>query len=221
MNRQLRVDLKHHRRLRAVLTSHQNRAVQSVPRTTFRKWAKTFGLVEGDKLLLESEGELTILLDFLIYHHRQRGKTLVQTYLAKLPLTDEPEEKLVRQAMAGPRFSMFEVRESHSFTGIVVRDLVQGGVAFVVDEALSTSAKPGLLLASRLLPLPDYWMTSGAGFPLSPEVVEVVKGVFLPALKTVQGHDLAELVSAAEDELAAVVIGVAMRDGTTGDIEFK
>jgi hypothetical protein len=98
MNRQLRVDLKHHRRLRAVLTSHQNRAVQSVPRTTFRKWAQTFGLVEGDKLLLESEGELTILLDFLIDHHRQRGKTLVQKYLAKLPLTDEPEEKLVRPA---------------------------------------------------------------------------------------------------------------------------
>ena len=127
MKQQPQVDLIHHRRLRAVLTHHQNRAVQSVPRTAFRKWAKTFGLGEGDKLLLESEGELTILLDFLIYHHRQRGRTLAQKYLAGLPPSDDPDETLVRRAMAGPRFAMFEVTESHSFTGVVVRDLVRGG----------------------------------------------------------------------------------------------
>ena len=51
------VDLRRHRRLRAVLTNHQNLAVRSVPRTAFRKWGKKFGLVEGDKLLLDSEGE--------------------------------------------------------------------------------------------------------------------------------------------------------------------
>ena len=98
---------------------------------------------------------------------------------------------------------------------------MRGGSAFVVDEALSTSAKPGLVLASRLLPLPDYWMTSGTGFPLSPEVVETVKQVFLPTLKMTEGGDLSHLSPQAEDELAAVVIGAAMRDGTTGDIEFK
>jgi hypothetical protein len=207
--------------LRAVLTNHQNLAVRSVPRTAFRKWGKKFGLVEGDKLLLDSEGELTILFDFLIYHHRQRGRTLAQKYLAGLPPSDDPDETLVRRAMAGPRFSMFELMESHSFTGVVVRDLVRGGRTFVVDEALSTSAKPGLLLACRLLPLPDYWMTSGAGFPLSPEVVQTVQQVFLPALKVLEGRDMTRLSPEAEDELAVVVIGAAMREGTTGDIEFR
>lgn len=221
MNQQPRVDLKHHRRLRAILTHHQNRAVQSVPRTAFRKWAKTFGLVEGDKLLLNSDGELTILLDFLIYHHRQRGRSLAQKYLARMPPTDDPDEMLVRRAMTTPRYSMLKIMESHSFTGVVVRDLVRGGTLFVVDEAMSASAKPGLLLASRLLPLPDYWMTSGAGFPLSPEVAETVKQVFLPIVKMTEGGDLDHLSPVAEDELAAVVIGAAMSDGTTGDIEFK
>jgi hypothetical protein len=104
---------------------------------------------------------------------------------------------------------------------VVVRDLVRGGNAFVVDEMMSTSVKPGLFLACRLLPLPDYWMTSGAGFPLSPEVVRTVQQVFLPTLKLVEGGGLADLSPEAEDELAAVVVGAAMRDGTTGDIEFK
>ena len=221
MNQRPQVDLTHHRRLRSILTSHQNQAVKSVPRTAFRKWGKTFGLVEGDKLLLESDGELTILFDFLIYHHRQRGRTLAQKYLGALPPSDNPDETLVRRAMAGPRFSMFKVTESQSFTGVVVRDLVRSGTLFVVDEAMSTSVKPGQLLGLRLLPLPNYWMTSGAGFPLGPEVVEVVKRVFLPTLKLVEGDGLTDLSPAAEDELAAVVVGAAMRDGTTGDIAFK
>ena len=221
MIQQPRVDLKHHRRLRAILTRHQNLVVRSVPRTAFRKWAKTFGLLDGDKLLLGSEGELTILFDFLLYHHRQRGRTLAQKYLATLPPSDDPDETLVRRAMASPRFSAFEVVAAHSFAGVDVRDRVRGGSAFVVDEAMSTSAKPGLLLASRLLRLPGYWMTSGAGFPLSREVMRTVERVFLPALRATVGHDPADLPPQAEDELAAVVIGAAMREGTTGDIEFK
>ena len=215
------VDLKLHRRLRAVLRGHQNAVVRTVPRTAFRKWAKRFGLLEGDKLVLESEDEMTILVDFLIYHHRQRGKTLVQKYLARLPPADGPEEVLIRAAMSSPRFSVYEVEEMRPFVGVVVRDLVRGGPVFVVDEALSTSAKPGMVLALRLLPLPSYWMTSGSGFPLSPEVVHTVRDVFLPALRQTEGHDLSHLSPEAEDELATVVTGAAIREGTTGDIEFR
>jgi hypothetical protein len=213
------VDLNHHRRLRAVLTRHQNLAVTTVPRTALRKWAGAFGLLEGNTLQLDSDGELTILFDFLVYHHRQRGKSLVQKYLAALPPTDDPDETLVRRAMAAPRFSMFEIAESHSFTGVTVRDRVRGGTLFVVDEALSTSAKPGQVLALRLLPLPDYHMTSGAGFPLSLGVVRTVEQVFLPVLRTTVKAP-ADLPPPAEDELAAVVVGAAMKEGTTGDIEF-
>jgi hypothetical protein len=60
------VNLKHLRRLRAILTRHQNAAVRSVPRSALRKWAKTFGLLQDDHLLLESDGEMTIPFDFLV-----------------------------------------------------------------------------------------------------------------------------------------------------------
>jgi hypothetical protein len=221
MSQQPHVDLKHYRRLRAILTRHQNAAVKSVPRTAFRKLAKTFGLLKGDKLLLESEGELTILFDFLIYHHRQRGKTLVQKYLARLPAADDPDEAVVRRAMGSPRFSVFEVTAARPRVGVAVRDRARGGTLFVVDEGLSRSAKPGAFFALRLLPLPDYWMTSGAGFPLRRQVVQLIRRVFLPALRMTEGHPLAHLSPEAEDELATVVTGAAIKDGTTGAIEFR
>lgn len=48
---------------------------------------------------------------------------------------DDPEEAPVRRAMGSPQFSIFEVTESHSFIGVVVRDLVRGST-FVVDATV-------------------------------------------------------------------------------------
>src|SRR5687768_14110791 len=127
------IDLNHHRRLRAILKNHQNRAAKTVPRTAFRKWARTFDLLVGDLLLVETDAELTILFDFLIYHPRQRGRTLAQKYLASLPPTNDPDETLIRHAMANPRYALLKVTASHSFTGVTARDLLRGTTAFVVD----------------------------------------------------------------------------------------
>ena len=221
MKQQPHVDLKRHHRLRAILIEHQNAVVTTVPRSALLSAAKRFGLAVGDRLLLETEGEMVILFDYLIYHHRQRDTTLVQKYLARLPETDDPDETLVRQAMGSPRFSMFEVEGAHSFIGVVVRDLVCGGSDFVVDQGLSTSVKPGRYMALRLLPLPEYWMTSGAGFPLSSEIVETIQDTFVPALRLTEGENLNLLSSKAGDELATVVTGAAINVGTTGDIKFQ
>ncbi len=222
MTKRPQVDLKHYRRLRAILRRHQNAAVKTVPRTAFRTAARKLGLLEGDKLLLESEGELTILFDFLIYHHRQRGKTLVQRYLAKLPASDDPDERSVREAMASSRFSVYKVGQTHPPTGLNMHDHVRGGTLFVVDEAMSTSVTRGQLFADRLLPLPDYWMTSGAGYPVTLGLYYAVKQQFLPALRRARGsRNLSDLSPAAEDELAMLVTSTAMMQGTTADIEYK
>jgi len=221
MKQQPHVDLKRHHRLRAILRKHQNAVVTTVPRTALLGWAKRFGLAVGNRLLLETEGEMVILFDYLIYHHRQRDTTLVQRYLAGLPATDDPDETLVRRAMGSPRFSMFEIERAHSFIGVVVRDLVCGGSDFVVDQGLSTSVKPGRYMAHRLLPLPDYWMTSGAGFPISSEVVDTIQQTFLPVLRLTEGENLRRLSSKARDELATLVTGAAIKEGTTRDIEFQ
>lgn len=221
MKRTPAIDLRHHRRLRAILRHHQNAATTTVPRAAILKWAREFGIAEGDTLQLESNDELIILFDFLIYHHRRRGRTLAQNYLAGLPPTQDPDETMIRQAMGSPTFSAFNVRAARPSVGVEVRDLVRGGTTFVVDEALSTSVRPNAFLALRLLPLPGYAMTSGAGFPLSRDVVGTIKQLFLTALRGTEGTDLTHLSPEAEDELATVITGAAFIDGTTAAIHFK
>ena len=199
---------------------HQNAAVKTISRTILRKCARMFDLLDGDTLLLESDSELTILMDFCIYSHRHRRTTLMAKYLAKLPPPQDADEMLLREAMAQPRYSMYRIEKIIQGSGLHVRDLVRGDSLFLVDEALGKSLKAGAILGGRLIPLPGYWITTGACFPLSEEVVEDVEEVFLPVLKVTEG-DVPSLSAEAEEELATVVIGAAMNDGTTSMVKYQ
>src|SRR3982750_1596939 len=125
------IDLERHQRLRAILRRHQNAAAATVPIPLMRKCGRDFGLLKGKQLQLETDGELIILMDHALYDRRDRGKTTAQRYLEKLPKTDDPDEATVRAAMAGHRYSLYEVATVHPGVGIVHRDLVRGGTVFV------------------------------------------------------------------------------------------
>ena len=214
------VDLDHHRRLRAILKNHQNAAVKLAGGPAMRRAAKDFGLLRGKTLEIETDGELTILFDHAIYDRRHRGTTAVQRYLAGLAPTDDPDERLVREAMARHRYSMFEIEDVHPGTGLLLRDLVRGGTLFVVDESMSLTGVPGMFMAERVLPLPDYWLPTGGGFPIIPVAVRMIEQTFLPALEATE-EDLENLSPEAAQELATVIIGAGFEEGSTGDVEYR
>ena len=212
------IDLARHRELRAVLRRHQTAAAKTVPVAVFRRYARRFGLLQGDQLLLESEEELTILWDFCLYTHRHRGRPFVETYLSKLPPADDPDEQLIRAAMTKVRFAVIEVERVEPGTGVVARDLARGESYFVVDEGLSQSARPGWHLAYRVLPLPDYWATTGGGFPVS-EVVALSVQEARPKQSRVgrsrRKPDPPPLSAGDEFEFALVITTWAFEEGTT------
>lgn len=214
------IDLEAYRHLRTILCQHQNAAVKTISRTTLHKCAKTFGMLDGNNLMLDSDSELTILMDFCIYSHRQKGKSLTGKYLAKLAPTEAGDEAVVREAMARPRYSMYRIEKSIPGSGLHVRDLVRGDSLFLVDKMLSKTLKSGRVLGGRLIPTPSYWITTGACFPLSEDVVAEVEGTFLPALRMTEG-DLTSLSEKAEEELATVVIGAGMEGGTTSMVRYQ
>jgi hypothetical protein len=181
--------------------------------------AAEFGLIERDTLLLNSEEEMVILFDHLIYG--RGGRTPVQKYLAKLPVTRDPDKLLVREAMSRPRYSMFEVEEAHRGTGVTMRDLVRDDSLLVVDEGLSRSMRRGRALAYRLLPSPEYWMTTGGGFPLSREAVAEIRDTFLQGLRATEGPDLSRLSAKVEVELERAIIRVGFQEGGTARVRYQ
>jgi hypothetical protein len=220
MNDSPAVDLDHHRRLRAILREHQNGAAGTCSAAAFRRAAKEFGLLEGNQLGLESDEELIILVDHVIYDRPDRGKTAVRRYLSKLPKADDPDERAVRDAMAGHRYSVFRVEAVHAGTGLALCDLVRGDRLFVVDEAMSGTIARGATLSTRVLPLPDYWLTSGAGFPISAEGAALVESIFRPALELAEDEPPAVLAKLPLD-LAVMAIGTGFMEGSTGRVGYR
>lgn len=213
-------DLDEYRRFRAILRRHHNAIVKTVPDKTFRQCARTLELLHGNKLELSSESDLTILYDYCIYSHHLRGRNLVQRFVNQLPLTEDNEEIAVRQAICRARYSIFQIERLSKHRVIQACDLVRGDKLSVVDESLSRTLKKGTFLGGRLIPLPDYWVTTGACFPLDPEIVDFIQLVLIPALKLTEGTTQT-LSAEAEEELAITVIGAAIQSGATALIKYQ
>jgi hypothetical protein len=218
------VDLARHRRRRQILRAHQNSAVDMISPTAMRRCARRLGLLEGNDLRLESESESIILKDHIIYDHRERGRSVVDRYLAKLPPADDPDEKTVHNAMAGARFSVFRVVRVVSGLGVFVDDALRGGGRgpFVVDENLSRSATPGFLLAARLLPMGDYACCSGAAIPISGETLAMLQLLLEPIIRVGDGPDAAdtELRRQLETEVAIAVIAAGLEEGGGSRVKY-
>jgi hypothetical protein len=74
--------------------------------------------------------------------------------------------------------------------GVYVRDLLYEEELFVMDLAFSRTLERGFALATRTIPLGEYWMTSGAPLPITS--ADDIEPVFrqmkkLPALAPGEG----------------------------------
>ena len=54
---------------------------------------------------------------------------------------------------------------------------------FVVDENFSKTLEKGTLVGGRLLPLPQYWITTGSCFPLTVAAAEMIDDELIPRLR--------------------------------------
>jgi hypothetical protein len=216
------VDLVRHRRMRLLLKAHHNAVVDAAPRTAFRTIAKKFGLLDGDELMLETDGELIILFDYMIYSHRLRnGRTPVERHLSKLKPTDAPDEQVVRGAMAGASYSLHEVTRLVPPLGVHLQDVICGKRRFAVDESLSQSGALGMVMAGRLLPFGDYHAFSGGMFPLGDQAIADICDIFLPVINANARPGSAMLNPQEECDLAAAALAAGFADGSTSHVSFQ
>ncbi|HUO10312.1 MAG TPA: hypothetical protein VM008_18545 [Phycisphaerae bacterium] len=186
---------------------------------TYRAAARKFGLLKGNTLLLEAESELIILGDFCIYSLRGRGETTVARYLATLPTTNSEDDAAVRDAMERTRYSIYRLEEQGKRAVMRFQDMLRGDRLWVVDENLSRTLKRGALLAGRMIPVPTYWMSTGAAFPVSNGVLGVVKSA-LPVAPGGTEETLPQARAEMEEQLARMIIGAGLIEGTTGMISY-
>jgi hypothetical protein len=127
--------------------------------------SKLMGISEGKTLVLDSEEELNFIMDFSLYEYQVQGKTFLQKYKEENLQLDEKEAQLLEAKLSAysSLFKIIEVQPANAT--ITLSDIFNHGKEVkIIDINFSRTARPGLLMFTRIVPFPDFNMTSGIFF---------------------------------------------------------
>lgn len=136
-----------------------------VDRAALMRAARALGVARGDTFVFESEAEMNVLMDYALYELRVDGQPLVQVYREqRTPLS--PMQQEILEAMCRSYTSLFRMTDivAAESTIKLIDVLGQRATIPLVDIMFSRTAKPGMLLFTRVLPLAEMNMTAGIAF---------------------------------------------------------
>jgi len=157
---------KQYRRYRIVYGKLANKIVESLDAADLLVDAATaLGLRRGRAIVVESESDLSVIFDFLLYELPWQGKTLVQRYYETRRPSD-PVEQLLLAGMVTARTGLYQVEAvDKSHNHVLLQDVGEKGRRITLtDINFSRTVVPGALLFFRAIQLPALLMTSGSVF---------------------------------------------------------
>ena len=220
--------LADYHRLRELSRSLHNRLIKQIPKPVLTSGAERLGLLSpgpgrhgGEVLLLEDEYEVSVLMDYCLYHGRHDGRTVIDQALTDAPPPAGSDELLLLQAMQAARFSMFAVEEAAPGIGVRVRDLLRDEALFLVDIGFSETATPGLVLAGNVISLPGLSMTTGAMLPVDRTIVEDLVQRLPGRFSTATVGQFRQLSANDQSELAGFVTHACLAGGAASYVEAR
>lgn len=151
-----------YRRCAVLRRRFQDAALRSVPVPKVMEHAERLGLPVGRGALTQvAEGDLDYAFDLAVHTAPPGRSRAIERIGRAQGRTAEGEARLVLRALETAWFSVFRVRDGHPLAGLVLEDALLGGEAWVVDEALTESAVPGTILATRIGRVCGFAITCG------------------------------------------------------------
>ena len=199
-----------YQRLRQVQRALNSKLVKTLTKKAIEQSARDLDLWEDGKIVLQHEDHMGVLADYAIYEYRVAGKSAVERCAARSHGAEGTDEGLVIEAMLNARFTLVSIQKIVPQVGAQVVDHIYGDRFLLADVGLSQTGARGDLLATRLLPLPRFTMTSGAPLAFDPELATwILEGVGAGS------GDLATLRLIARKQrkhMARTIIALAMED---------
>lgn len=162
-----RQDVERYRSLRALSMALHHKIIKTIPRQAYDEIGDAIGIRHNGVLVFDSEDMTSVMMDCCLYDWFENGKNLIQRYVETHPAKPGTDESLLLQASLQAKYRILVVQSAVPGAGIYCQDALNGGELFLMDLALSQSVPSGkAALATRTLPLGEYWMTGGAGLPI-------------------------------------------------------
>jgi hypothetical protein len=161
-------DVERYRKLRALTADLNEQIMKAIPRRALDEVGEALGMRRDGILVFDSMDMMSVLVDCCLYDWFQNGKNVVQRYAEAHPPKPGTDEGYLLQACLQAKYRMLVVQSAVAGAGLYCQDVLNNEGLFLMDVALSQSAESGkAALATRTLPLGEYWMTSGAGLPIN------------------------------------------------------
>lgn len=168
--------------MRAISRALNSKLIKTAPREAYDDIGRALGIMRDGVLFFDSEDETSVMMDCLLYDWRRDGKNLVQLYAEAHPAEPGSDESFLLQAMVRARYGVLLLESVIPNAGVYCRDTLNAEELFVMDLGLSRNASvEGGAIATRTLPLGEYWMTGGAGLPVSSKMD--IEGAFLQIVR--------------------------------------
>ena len=194
-----------------------HRLVKTLDKGIFDEGAQKLGSLEKGTLVLGSEDELAVVMDYCIYDVYRDGRNAVQRMLASSPPSD-PDERALLEAQAQARYSIFQVSDVEKGVGVTMVDILRKDTLFMMDVGFGNSARKGYGLAGRVIPWEGFFMSGGAMLPFDGRAARRVE----PDLERwlAQGRNFDRLTAAEEAELTAQIIRACLESGASEHIRY-
>lgn len=138
-------------------------------RPELERTARKLGMLGMDgSLIFDDEEDMPIFMDALIYETMKHQQTTVSTFLKTYIPSNDIDRQLI-EGMLKARFGLYRVLWTMPERAeIRLQSLIGEAVDItLINIHFSESAKSGLIVALRMLPLPEFSICSSVFFPFS------------------------------------------------------
>jgi hypothetical protein len=163
-----RQDVERYRSLRALGMALNHRLIKTIPQQAYDQIGDALGIRRNGVLVFDSQDMTSVMMDCCLYDWYENGKNLVQRFAETHPATPGTDESHLLQACLQAKYRILVAQSAVPGAGLHCQDVLNGGELFLMDLAMSKTVPNGnAALATRTIPLGEYWMTGGAGLPIS------------------------------------------------------
>jgi hypothetical protein len=214
-------------RLRQALRQLASALMKQFPKGLLAECAEQLGLSVTTRgrqrpvLVFDDAYEMSVLIDYGLYHARPDGQSVIERVLAESPPAVDSDEATLFQAMREVRYGLFAIEELEPGVGVQLRDLLRDESVFLVDIEFSRTASPGLVLAGNIVSPAGVTMTTGAMLPVDDGLLDDLVAQLRQRFGATTAAQFRELPPDEHAALATLVIRACLASGAAARVVAK
>jgi hypothetical protein len=151
-----------YQRLRQTRFRLNNKLAGRLSRDVLDEGARKIGILKRGIFVFENEDEASVLMDYCIYNVSRKGRNAVEQYLCDCPPDPDSDEMACLRAMQRATYALVAVLRVEPGVGCQIRNMFTEETRLLADMGFSKTARPGAVIATRLLDFGDFLATGGA-----------------------------------------------------------